>query len=258
MKIGICTAIENIEKAEAYGFDYIEVGVGAIANLTDKEFAIAKELVSKRSIKPEAANGMLPGTFHICGEEANHEEVRVYLEHVFPRLAALGVTRVVFGSGGARRIPDGYCREKAWKELVACSKIVAEVAAKNGITIALEPLNVRETNIINSVTEGGKLVDAVAHKNFLLLVDYYHLGIDNEGYDGVRTYGKVLRHAHIAHPKVRTVPKAGDEGGYEEFFAELKSVGYDERVSIEGHIADFDVELPEASKYLKGFAVSAC
>lgn len=252
MKIGICTSIENIEKAHAYGYDYIEVGVGAIANLTDDEFMSAQKIVASSPIKPEAANGMLPGTFCICGEKADHEEVRQYLEHVFPRLSALGITRVVFGSGSARRVPDGYSREKAWEQLVACSKMIAEVAEKNNIIIALEPLNARETNIILSVAEGGELVESVNHKNFLLLVDYYHLGIDDEGYTGVRTHGNKLRHAHIAHPKERSVPKKGDNGSYEEFFRELQAVGYDERVSIEGHVADFDLELPEASKYLKG------
>ena len=252
MKLGICTGFENMEKAAAFGFDYFEVGVGSVANLSDEEFAAIKAKVDASPIKPEAANVMLPGPFHVTGEEADHEEIERFLKKVFPRLASLGIKSVVFGSGGARRIPEGFSHEKAWDQMVAASKIIARVADENGITIALEPLNTKETNIINSVAEGGKMVEEVDHPAFMLLADYYHVGIENEGFDGIKTYGKYLRHTHIAHPTLRTVPKEGDEGNYEAFFAALRETGYDARVSIEGHVADFDGELPTAVTYLKG------
>ena len=251
MKLGICTGFDNLEKAAAYGFDYIEVGVGSVANLSDEEFAAIKAKIDASPIKVEAANVMLPGPFHVTGKEADFVEIETFLKKAFPRLASLGCKSVVFGSGGARRIPEGFPREDAWKQMVEASKIIAKVAGENGITITLEPLNTKETNIINSVSEGGKLVEEVDHPSFMLLADYYHVGIENEGFGGIMKYGKYLRHTHIAHPVTRTVPKKDDNGNYEGFFAALKEVGYDARVSIEGRVDDFDGELPTAAKYLK-------
>ena len=133
MKLGICTTVENIEKAAAYGFDYIEIGVASVSGISDQAFEACREKVLAASIKVEAANGMLPGSFRVTGEKADHGEITDYVKKAFPRLAALGCRIVVFGSGGARRIPEGYSREAAWKQMVDASGIIADIAAENGI-----------------------------------------------------------------------------------------------------------------------------
>ena len=251
MKIGVCTGLENLEKAASFGFDYIEVGVGSVASLTQEEFVKLRDRLRTAPIGAEAANVMLPGTIHISGEKANHEEMRAYLEIAYARLAEIGCRTVVFGSGGARRIPDGYDRVRAGEQLLTASRIIAETAGKYGVTIALEPLNHKECNVINSVSEGGELVEKVNDPAFRLLADYYHMGIDGEDFGGIRRYGKYLRHVHIAHPVMRSVPAEGDGGGYEAFFGALKEAGYDLRVSIEARVEDFDAEMPAAARYLK-------
>ena len=254
MKIGVCTGFENLEKAAAFGFDYIEVGVGSVAGLSEEEFEDLKKKLEGAPIGVEAANVMLPGSIRLTGDEADHETMRRYLEGAYARLSAIGCRTVVFGSGGARRIPDGFDREKAMDQLFAASVIIAETAAKYGVTIALEPLNRKECNVINSVSEGGELVEKVRDPAFRLLADYYHIGMDGEDFGGMRRYGRYLRHTHIAHPTVRSVPARGDGGGYEEFFGVLKEVGYGERVSIEARVEDFDREMPAALLYLKELA----
>ena len=254
MKIGVCTGFENLEKAASFGFDYIEVGVGSVAGLGEDEFDALKQRMKNAPILAEAANVMLPGSIRLTGDEADHETMRAYLEKAYSRLSAIGCGTVVFGSGGARRIPEGFDRGKAMDQLLAASRIIAETAGKYGITIALEPLCRKECNVINSVSEGGELVEKVDSQSFRLLADYYHVGTDGESFDGMRRYGGYLRHIHIAHPIVRSVPAEGDGGRYEEFFGVLKEVGYDRRVSIEARVEDFDRELPAACAYLKALA----
>ena len=251
MKIGICCGVENLEKAESFGFDYIEVGVGSVANLSGEEFEMLRKKLLDAPIGIEAANVMLPGPFHVTGEEADHEEIRRCLEKAFHRLGKIGCGTVVFGNGGARRIPEGFSRDKAWEQLRDLSSMIASIAEKNRIVIALEPLNTKKCNVINSVAEAGRLVEEVAHPSFRLLADYYHIGMENEGLEGVRRYGKYLRHVHIAHPTIRTVPAEGDGGAYESLFGVLREVGYDLRVSIEASAGDFDREMRQASRYLK-------
>ncbi|MBR0143184.1 MAG: sugar phosphate isomerase/epimerase [Clostridia bacterium] len=254
MKIGVCTGFENLEKAAAFGFDYIEVGVGSVAGLSDEEYSALKSRMEEAPIKVEAANVMLPGSIKLTGDEADHEKMRQYLEKAYARLSGIGCQTVVFGSGGARNIPEGFDRGEAMKQLLAASCIIGDTAQKYGITIALEPLCRKECNVINSVSEGGELVEKVKHPSFCLLADYYHIGMEGEDFDGILRYGKYLRHTHIAHPVVRSVPAEGDGGRYEGFFAALKEIGYSARVSIEARVNDFDKEMPEALVYLKKLA----
>jgi hypothetical protein len=41
-----------------------------------------------------------------------------YVAKAFDRVARLGVRIVVFGSGGARRVPEGYPRDDAVRQMV--------------------------------------------------------------------------------------------------------------------------------------------
>jgi len=251
MKLGICTSFDNLEKAAAMGFDYIEVGVGSVASLSDEDFRTLKEKLSDKPIGVEAANVMLPGPFHVTGKEADHNEIREFLSKAFPRLSEIGCRVVVFGSGGARKVPEGFSMDKAKEQMIDACRMIGDIAGENGITIALEPLNRSETNIINSVSEGGEMVEQVNHPAFKLLADYYHIGVENEGLDGVRRYGKELHHVHIANPVTRTVPCKNDRADYREFFDVLKSASYEERVSFEGRMDDFDQQMPAMISFFR-------
>ena len=251
MRLGICVSFENLDAAAAYGYDYLEVTVGSIAGLSDEAFEVVKAAAAKKPICVEAANVMLPGWGHVLGENTNWPEIMEYLTKAYSRLAQLGCKTVVFGSGGARRIPEGFPREKAWLQLAEFSKRIADLAASVGITIALEPLNTKECNIITSVAEGGRLVEEVAHPHFKLLADYYHMLKENEGFDGLLQYGKYLYHTHF-HPAFgsEAAPNEGDGLEYKLFFDKLKEVSYDGRVSLEG-TPNFGPAYEEACRYLK-------
>src|SRR5262249_25937777 len=55
-----------------------------------------------------AATLFLPATLKVTGPAIDRDRQHAYVEKAFDRLARLGVEVVVFGSGGARRVPDGF------------------------------------------------------------------------------------------------------------------------------------------------------
>ena len=251
MRLGICVPFDKIDEAAAYGYDYIEPSLGSIATLSEEEFEAVKAAAKTKPIKVEAANVMLPGWAHILGKETNWPEIREYLTKAYRRLAELGGETIVFGSGGARRVPDDLTNEEVWPQLICFSRWIAELARENGLTIALEPLNTKECNIITSVSEGGRLVEDVKDPNFKLLADYYHMIRENEGFGGIETYGKELRHTHF-HPAIgsETAPNPEDGCDYGMFFSKLKESGYDGRVSLEG-TPNFGPAYKDACTWLK-------
>jgi len=135
MKIGVCTGVENIKKMEDIGFDYIEPSVVSIAKMNDEEFNAAMNLVDGSNIKCEAFNVLFPGNIRLTGPEVDEGGIKDYLERAFARVSRLGAKVIVFGSGGARKIPDGWSREEAWKQLVRIARIAGDVAAEYGLTI---------------------------------------------------------------------------------------------------------------------------
>ncbi|MBR6772497.1 MAG: sugar phosphate isomerase/epimerase [Clostridia bacterium] len=242
MKFGVCCDFGKVALLEKLGFDYIEGNVTVITSMSDEEFEAVAAMLDGSKIKCEAACCLFPGEIKVTGPDADTAEITKYLDKAFARLERLGVKSVVFGSGGARRVPDGFDRAAAWHQLVSVGRILAEKAEKHGITIALEPLNRGETNIINNQREGLNLVLDVDRPSFRVLTDFYHVWLENDTREDIAACKGMLQHCHVVNPVGRVGMKLGDGIPYEKFFGGIADCGYTGRISFEGIINEDKAE----------------
>src|SRR5206468_10663008 len=149
------------------------------------------------------------------------------------------------------RVPDGFSKDDAFKQLVEFGRRIALEARNHNITIAIEPLRREETNIINTAEEGLDLVNAVNHPNFQLMIDFYHLASEHEDPAIVLRAREHLRHLHLANPQGRVFPLDWSEFDYASFFANLRQIGYDKRISVEATAKDFPGEARQAIALLR-------
>jgi sugar phosphate isomerase/epimerase len=257
VQIGYCTPLKNVSAAKTAGFDYVELGTTEIAALGDDDFAAAERMLRGAGIPTPVTNLFLPATLKVTGPAIDKDAQAAYVGKAFERLARIGVGLVVFGSGGARRVPEGFPADEAFAQLVDFGRRAAGLARQRNITIAVEPLRQQETNIINSAAEGLKLVEAVADKSFQLMVDFYHLASEHESPDIVVRARDHLRHVHVANPNGRVFPLAWDEFEYEPFFANLRRIGYDQRISVEASTQDLNGDAPRSIALLRQHASGA-
>ncbi len=259
MKIGCCLPLfdDRILLLRELGADYAEIGLSQIAERPIGEIRERAEALREAGVACLSANLLFPGSLRLTGENADHEAAAAYLETALPKAALLGVRTVVFGSGGTRAVPEGFSREKAWKQLRAlCANVIAPAAAKNGMICCIEPLGLRECNILNTCAETAKLVREVDAPEIRLLVDLYHFDQVGEDRRSLSGYRGLLRHAHIASAKNgRDLPKPGDGEDYTEFFDALRGAGYEGNVSLEGNMEGrFEETVRRSVAYLKTFA----
>jgi len=251
VKVGYCTGLKNLDAAKAAGFDYVELSATEIAALSDEEFAAAAARIKALGMPTPAANLFLPATLKVVGPDVNPEQQMRHVHRALSRLATLGTEIVVFGSGGSRRVPDNFSREDAFRQLIDFSRRAAREARANGITIAIEPLRKQETNIINTAAEGLDLVNAVGDPNFQLMIDFYHLASEHEDPAIVLKAHEHIRHLHVANPQGRVFPQVWDEFDYAPFFANLRAIGYDKRISVEASTTDLAAQAPRAIALLR-------
>jgi D-psicose/D-tagatose/L-ribulose 3-epimerase len=249
--IGYCTGLANLEGAKAAGFDYVELSTTEIANLSDAGFEEAAAKIKALALPTPAANLFIPAAIKVTGPGTNPEQQMAHVKKAFTRLARLGTEMVVFGSGGARRVPDGFSKDEAFKQLVDFGRRAAGEGRTHGITITIEPLRRQETNIINTAAEGLALVEAIDHPNFQLMIDFYHLASEQEDPAIVLRAKDRLRHLHVANPNERVFPAKWEEFDYGPFFANLKKIGYDKRISVEGRTTDLAAQGPPAIALLR-------
>ncbi|MGI5850557.1 MAG: sugar phosphate isomerase/epimerase family protein [Caldicoprobacterales bacterium] len=252
MKIGLCGPIGQIEEIANIGFDYIEPTVVSVVQMDSTEYKEALSNIKEVGIGCEVFNVLFPGDIRLIGPEADLYKVEEYLKGAFDRIAGLGAQVVVFGSGGARKIPTDAILEEGWNELVEVAGLMGKLARQYDIIVAVEPLNKRETNIINSLVQGIKFVEDVGHPNIKLLADFYHMRMEDEPMEAIgQTTADLLVHTHIANGQGRTIPLDKSEDVYGDFFLNLNNIGYRGRVSIEASTRDIGKEGPMALALLR-------
>ena len=244
MKLGICTSPDHLTEARELGFDYAELALSQIAALDDTSFASLKN----PPLPLETFNVLFPGTFRLI-EGSSDEEIRAYLDMALERTHALGGKLVVFGSGGARKVPDGIPYRSAFRRLVDIARMISDAALPYGIDIAVEPLRYAETNILNTLSEGAAFTAAVDRPNVKLLADLYHVWSNREPLSQIPVI-RDFAHIHISSAG-RGVPVKEELSDYQEFIHLLKGCGYDGRISIEGRIGDFRTEAESGLGVLK-------
>src|SRR3954468_23494117 len=224
IKIGYNT--DDVEKAKSFGFDYAELLVKNFTALSDEDFAKFLQKHKAVGLPTPVGNNFIPVELKLVGPEVDKDKQMAFVKKAFERAQKLGLKVVVLGSGAARKVPDGFSADEAWKQLVDFAKRIAPEAKKRGIVVTVEPLQKGETNTINTAAEGLKWVQAVNHPNFQLMVDFYHLSLEKEDPSILVTAKKNIKHLHIANPYLRRFPMSSDEFDYSVFFGTLKKSGY--------------------------------
>jgi sugar phosphate isomerase/epimerase len=251
MKIGVCTGVDNISIAEMIGFDYLEPAVSAVASMEEVDFEKSVKLVEESNIKCEVFNIFFPGTIKLFSEDFSMEVIDEYVRKAFKRIKTLGAEIAVFGSGGARKIPegmsDGFARTRMQDVLI----FIGDIAKEFDINVAIEPLNTRETNNINSVADALELKKKIDHPNIKLLADFYHMRMEIEDMVILNEAALDIIHLHIANSNKRVYPRDAGEDAYEEFFEMLKTIGYSGRLSIEVSGGDLKEDGPGALSLLR-------
>lgn len=251
-EIGVCTSVSNAEMLAAHGYSYIEESVGRFLMPTksEEEFNEMLQQAQNAAIPVKACNSFIPGSLKSVGPEAVHTEILEYMEIAFQRAQKAGVEYIVFGSGGSRAVPEGFSKEEALRQFTDLCSQMAPIAARYDVVVVLEPLNTRECNLINSVLEGGVIVEEVNHSNFRLLADVYHMLMDGEGPESIEKYGHLIEHTHIAEKEGRAAPGTHNED-FTAYFKALKNVDYKGMMSIECRWEDLEAQAASALETMR-------
>ena len=255
IKIGVCAGPDKLEAAYRAGFDYLEISMAGLQAMSKEEYQALLARAGKSALPVRACNCLLPGNLKVTGPERDDKALIRYLKTAFERAQALGVRTAVFGSGGARSVPEGFAFSDAWRQIQSFLVLACEIADQRGISIAIEPLRRQECNILNLVSEGTAMASLYKHARLGVLGDTFHMISSSEPYAALIHAGTLLLHMHVSAPledlSGRVFPHEGDGQDYEALFALLLSAGYVGRVSVEASCRDFDREGAQAARILK-------
>jgi len=147
------------------------------------------------------------------------------------------------------RIRGQYCSELSRAETealaVAAFRELADYAAPRKVRIALETVTIMQTNFINTLAEGAAMVDRVDRENFRLMMDVFHLNLEEKDlYEAIRQYSSYNIHAHLADNNRRYPGHCGLD--FERIFTTFKECGY------EGNFCTEIYQIPSMEAAAKG------
>ncbi len=137
-------------------------------------------------------------------------------------------------------VRPGVTNEQALEWLVGALHRCCAEAQQQGVRIALEPINRYETTLINTVAQGLELIDAVGAPNLGLLLDTFHMNIEEPQIEeSIARCGARIYHFHVADSN-RWHPGAGHLD-FASILAALYNTGYD------GYVSGEFMPLPDAA-----------
>lgn len=163
-----------------------------------------------------------------------------YLVECIELAAAVGapiVSGPMYSAAGKARMLSARDREAQRRRAVANIQVAAEHASDRGVTLAIEPLNRFETDLVNTVDEGIEFCRRVDRDNVGLTLDTFHMGIEEKHLgSAIRAAGPWIR-SFQASDNDRGAPGSGHLP-WSEMFDALDAIDYRGPIVVESFRPD--------------------
>jgi len=149
---------------------------------------------------------------------------------------------MVIGSPKQRNIVAGQTKEGAWKRAVDLFSSVLDKASEREVTLCLEPLSPKETDFINTASDGLRMVRQINHPNFKLHLDVKAMCSEPTPVPDIIRSVPVedIGHFHVNDPNLYG-PGMGDVD-YGPIAEAIREIGWDKWLSVEVFKYDPDPE----------------
>jgi D-psicose/D-tagatose/L-ribulose 3-epimerase len=214
------------------GFDVIELQVEEPGQWDPD---LAAELTAGHGLATSLCCVMGPGRDLSVADRGVVAATQEYLRGCIDVAKRIG-SRVVAGPmyapvGKLWRLEAGE-RRTTVARVAEALRPLADHAGQRGVRLAVEPLNRYETSLVNTVDQGLELVGLVDSAACGLLLDTFHLNIEEtDPATAALTAGKRIAHVHACGTD-RGAP-GGDRFAWDDFAGALSAAGYDGALCIE-------------------------
>ncbi len=224
--------LDLIDKIKEMGFDLIEVAVEDPALI---DLQTLKTVLDQKGMKAIMCGAFGPGRNLSSLDARERLNAKSYLKWLIDAAAELDAGPVIgpmYSAVGKDRLEDPAEREQEWQLAVSGLKEMCKYSAERGVRLAFEPLNRFETDMVNIVDQGLKLIADVGEPNLGLHIDTFHMHLEEkDSAAAILKAGDSVFHVHACEND-RGVPGTG-QVKWEAIFKALSDINYQGVISIE-------------------------
>jgi sugar phosphate isomerase/epimerase len=217
--------------AKSLGFDAVEVFPPA-PDAVDPQ--LLRQLLNDNGLALAAVGtgaGWVRQKLHLSlPDAAGRAKARDYIRGIIDFAGPLGAPAIIGSMQG--RFGDGIDQATALRFVSEALEDLGEHARQYAVPLIFEPINRYETNLINTVAAGVKLLQPLSTKNVKLLPDLFHMNIEEvDSAAALRAAAGFIGHLHFVDSNRR--PAGMGHIDYRPIALALASIGYDRFASAE-------------------------
>jgi D-psicose/D-tagatose/L-ribulose 3-epimerase len=230
--------ISCINRAAKVGLDILEVAPGPFLIMSKEKRKEIKEAAKSQGIELTYSVG-LGHEYDLASENVAIRQNGIKHTKEIMRLMGEMESTIYSGinySAWNKSFNYGIEDKEAYFERAALSlKEIMVVAEEYNINYCLEVVNRFEQYLLNTAVEGVKLVEMVDSPNIKILLDTFHMNIEENSFEeAIRTASKYLGHVHIGEAN-RRLPCEG-RMPWDSIICTLKEIGYKNALVMEPFI----------------------
>lgn len=247
-------SVHLFPKIRKMGYDVVEIPVEYPEQIDTHK---VKKALSDEGLAPIICGAFGPSRDLTNEDPAVHQACFGYLQQCFDICNELGASFVagpMYSAVGKARMVPPEQRKKEWHLAVENLHKVCTMAAAQELSIALEPLNRFESDLINTTEDVVRLVEAIDHPAAKVMVDSFHMTIEERDLEAALLLaGDRLIHVQVSE-NYRGTPGTGMTP-WDSFACGLEKINYQGVISIESFTPEIK-ELAGAVCFWKNMAES--
>lgn len=185
-----------IKKIADLGFDILEISYAPIPNLSDEEMFRLRDMAKDHGLILTAGYGPTAEQNLSSPDPNIVKNAKAFFIEMMKRLEKMEIRSIGGGLNSYWPVDFSKPINKArdWEIGVQNVREIAKVAQDCGIDFCLECLNRYEGYLLNTAAEGVAFCHEVGLPNVKLLLDTFHMNIEEDSfYDAITTAGPLLR-----------------------------------------------------------------
>jgi sugar phosphate isomerase/epimerase len=214
----------NVKKAIALGYNAVELfppepdalDPGAVRQMLGNKLAVSAVGSGAGWVRHKLTLTH-PGAAH-------RDRAKSFIRAMIDFAAALDAPVIIGSMQG--RWGESVSKEAAIELLAESLNELGDHAASRGQVLLYEPINRYETNLINTIEDGVKLLQSLSTKSVKLLADMFHMNMEEANIaDAIRAGGSHIGHIHFADSNRR--PAGLGHMNYAPIVAAVREIGFD-------------------------------
>src|ERR1700760_1902288 len=226
--------LQFVPKAKKCGFDVLEINAPKATRMSDAERDKLKAAATDAGLTLTYSIGMTADMDLASEDPSVRNKGVAFLQDVSKAMKQLGGTIMagVNYSSWPRKLLPGEDKRALTDRAIACVKEAIKAAEDNDVLFCIEVLNRFEHFMMNTAEEGVAFAEQVGSPNCKLLLDTFHMNIEEESFRGalVET-GDLLGHFHLGETNRR--PPGTGRMPWPEIFGALREINYQGAVTME-------------------------